>query len=216
VAYVFELPGCISFGRTQEEAEIGILDSVVAYDGWLWRGYERDLIHFPTRQVHIAEVFHAYPAGEDPTYLVNAFFQNDARPLTLSDVQDGWRLLGYTREDLLAVVKDLSFEVLNKPMPNNERFGSIASILKHVAIAERWYCNRVGLGSDWLPLHDDPLKALEVSRANMVLYLPELANDARISEHIGERWSGRKLLRRTLWHERDHTEHIRKLLAADQ
>jgi hypothetical protein len=28
----------------------------------------------------------------------------------------------------------------------------------------------------------------------------------------GEFWSPRKLLRRALWHERDHTEHIRKLL----
>jgi hypothetical protein len=28
----------------------------------------------------------------------------------------------------------------------------------------------------------------------------------------GEFWSPRKLLRRAVWHERDHTEHIRKLL----
>ena len=28
----------------------------------------------------------------------------------------------------------------------------------------------------------------------------------------GEFWSPRKVLRRALWHERDHTEHIRKLL----
>jgi ferritin len=27
----------------------------------------------------------------------------------------------------------------------------------------------------------------------------------------GEFWSPRKVLRRALWHERDHTEHIRKL-----
>jgi hypothetical protein len=29
----------------------------------------------------------------------------------------------------------------------------------------------------------------------------------------GEFWSPRKLLRRAVWHERDHTGHIRKLLA---
>ena len=28
----------------------------------------------------------------------------------------------------------------------------------------------------------------------------------------GEFWSPRKMLRRTLWHERDHTEHIHNLL----
>lgn len=215
VAFVFSLPGCFSSGRTQDEAETGILDSVVEYEGWLWRGYEHDEIYFPTRQIHIAEVFHSHPAAEDSEYLVNAFFEDDARILTFSDIQDGWRLLGYTREDLLALVKDLSYKELRNPIPNDQRFGSIAGILKHVAIAERWYCNRVGIGADWLPLPDDPLKALEVSRANTVLRLPELADDARIIDLVGESWSGRKVLRRTLWHERDHTEHIRKLLNAD-
>jgi len=28
----------------------------------------------------------------------------------------------------------------------------------------------------------------------------------------GEIWSPRKALRRAVWHERDHTEHIRKIL----
>jgi hypothetical protein len=27
----------------------------------------------------------------------------------------------------------------------------------------------------------------------------------------GETWSARKVLRRAMWHERDHTQHIRKL-----
>jgi hypothetical protein len=29
----------------------------------------------------------------------------------------------------------------------------------------------------------------------------------------GEIWSPRKVLRRALWHERDHVEHIKKLIA---
>jgi hypothetical protein len=28
----------------------------------------------------------------------------------------------------------------------------------------------------------------------------------------GELWSPRKVLRRALWHERDHTDHLRKVL----
>jgi hypothetical protein len=32
----------------------------------------------------------------------------------------------------------------------------------------------------------------------------------------GEMWSPRKVLRRAVWHERDHTEHIRKLLFQKQ
>jgi hypothetical protein len=68
---------------------------------------------------------------------------------------------------------------------------------------------------DWQSLPEDPFKALEVVRANTVLRLPELADDGRIIELVGERWSGRKLLRRALWHERDHSDHIRKLLDAN-
>jgi uncharacterized damage-inducible protein DinB len=215
VAFVFDKVGCFSSGLTQAEAESGVIRSIIDYDAWLWRGYEHDEIYFPDVRVNVAEVFLSYPAAEDPEYRINAIFQDDARPLTLSDIQHGWRLLGYTREDLLAVVKDLPAHTLNKTMPNNERFGSIAGILKHVAVAEWWYCDRLGLVEDWSSLPDDPLKALDVSRSNTVLRLPELANDGRITEHVGERWSGRKLLRRALWHERDHTEHIRKLLASD-
>jgi hypothetical protein len=42
--------------------------------------------------------------------------------------------------------------------------------------------------------------------------LPALKAVNRVAGMDGELWSPRKVLRRALWHERDHMEHIRKLL----
>jgi hypothetical protein len=42
--------------------------------------------------------------------------------------------------------------------------------------------------------------------------LPGLEGKHQVVGVDGEFWSPRKILRRALWHERDHTEHIKKLL----
>ena len=48
-------------------------------------------------------------------------------------------------------------------------------------------------------------------RAHFRSILPRLDGVNKIVGVKGEFWSPRKMLRRALWHERDHTEHIRKL-----
>jgi hypothetical protein len=49
-------------------------------------------------------------------------------------------------------------------------------------------------------------------RAHLVKTLPDLVGSRRVLGVDGEFWSPRKMLRRALWHERDHREHIRKIL----
>jgi hypothetical protein len=215
-AFIFELPGCFSSAQTPDEAIAGVSDAIEAYEWWIFRGHDPDLAALVRNSVQeslieVTEEIPSYPSAEDPEYLVNAFFQDDARVLSLREIQMTTRLLGYTRKDLLGLVQGLAPEILNENIPG-EKFGSIAGILLHVAGAETWYCDRLDLVEDSLTLPDDPFKALEISRANTTLQLPELAGNDRITERVGERWSARKILRRTLWHERDHTEHIRKLL----
>lgn len=207
VAYVFRLPGCFSSGETEIEAATGIQSSIEAYFKWL------DPLHFPTEsRIQVTEVCRSYPAEEDPFYLVNAFFADDAKPLSTAEISDALRLMERTRHDFLGLVRNLSAEQLQQPIPNDERFKTIAGIIKHVAATEWWYLDRLGLVEHWSALPDDPLQALDVSRANTRARLPELEGDTRIIEKVDERWSGRKIVRRTLWHERDHTNHIRKIL----
>ena len=45
-----------------------------------------------------------------------------------------------------------------------------------------------------------------------LLAVSAVSEDVRITEDRDELWSSRKVLRRALWHERDHTQHIRQLL----
>jgi len=88
----------------------------------------------------------------------------------------------------------------------------IIGIVDHVAIAEWWYFNRLGMSPARLALPADPIAKLKAVRQNTYAQLSKLIGDTQIVTLIDEQWSARKVLRRTLWHERDHTQHIAKLI----
>jgi len=54
---------------------------------------------------------------------------------------------------------------------------------------------------------------LAAVRTQLEKVLPDLEGVDLVRGVQGEIWSPRKLLRRAIWHELDHIEHIRKLLA---
>lgn len=213
VCWVLDLPGCFSPASTQEEAVARAPARIGEYYAWITR-------HDPTLpealrpyDVEVVEVFGAHPSAEDPDYVVNAFFEDDARPLAYWDVEVGLRLLDWSRQDLIAVVRSLSREQLHTPIPGEDR-ETIAGVLEHVCGAENWYLSHLGLAIDRASLPRDVFRKLKAVRANTRRQLVTLVGDQRITERHGERWSARKILRRTLWHERDHTEHIVKLAAS--
>jgi hypothetical protein len=81
-----------------------------------------------------------------------------------------------------------------------------------VAGAENWYLSQLDLAVDRAALLDAVFGRLVTVRANTRNRLVKLIGEGRITERCGERWSVRKILRWTLWHERDHTQHIAKLM----
>jgi hypothetical protein len=89
----------------------------------------------------------------------------------------------------------------------------VGEILAHVAQAEWWYFDRLGLACERGAMPEDLLGRLAAVRAQTRRRLPELAGDDRVVTRAGERWSARKVLRRTLWHEQDHLGQIGRLLA---
>lgn len=109
---------------------------------------------------------------------------------TAADVEEALWLLEQTRRDLLAALDGVPEEALTRLVPG-QKFGSISGVLEHVAEAERFYLSRLDRG-----------------------VLPGLAGDGRVVERRGELWSARKVVRRALWHECDHTGHVAKLLRA--
>jgi hypothetical protein len=121
------------------------------------------------------------------------------------------RLLDWTRQDLLGMIHSTTQERLTKTIAGEVR-SSIAGILNHVAIAENWYFSHMGYGLEQAQLPSDPLENLALVRANSRKQLLKLIGNDRITKNCDEVWSARKIIRRTLWHERDHTQHIMQLL----
>ena len=211
VAWVLALPGCYSSATTMKKAVARVPDSITAYFRWLSRyDHPSKLANEPV-EVQVVEVFRSYITREDPDYRVNAFFEDDSRPLIRSEVDLALVKFDCARRDLMERMGDMSGDIRVQTIPG-ERFGSINGILLHIATAEWWYLDRLGLGLDFGTLPMNPFSRLEKVRDNTVRCLPELVGDDRIVTRVGEKWSARKVVRRALWHERDHTQHIARHL----
>jgi len=143
--------------------------------------------------------------------MVEAWFRHDWKPLNVIEVRHAASLLKWTREDLLATVADLRAARLDERYPG-ERW-SIRGIPEHIADADLYYLNSVGLsGLTQAQLPEDVFERLRVTRDSMEAALPGLAGLEKVVGSQGELWSPRKLLRRAVWHECDHIDHIRKLI----
>ena len=218
VAWVLDLPACFSSAHTEAHAVSLAPESIEAYYRWLASHDSSLPVLSGPFEIELVETFHSFASDEDSQYLVNAFFQDDRRPLAYWDVEVALRLLKWTHQDLLEVVGSVTREQLSKPLAGevrdpiaSETRGSLAGILEHVAGAENWYFEQLGMGLDRTQLPGDPLGKLEVVRTNTSTRLVELIGDERITRNCGELWSARKVVRRTLWHERAHTQQIERL-----
>ena len=208
VAWVLELPACFSSATTQQEATAQVPTRIGEYFDWLKGNEQASPLANEPIETEAPEVSRSFTSQND--YTVNAFFEGDRKPLDYEEVEYHLWLLDRTRRDLLAVVRQLPRETLNRPVAREVR-GSILGILSHVAGAENWYLDRPRLALPDEEMPEEPLARLERVRVHTKARLPELVDDARVVELVGEQWSVRKVLRRALWHERDHTNHIAQL-----
>jgi uncharacterized damage-inducible protein DinB len=131
----------------------------------------------------------------------------------------------HARDDLLALVQGLPDAVLDWQQ-SADTF-SIRRVLRHLGNAEEWYVSRLvspeTLPAEWEGDESLPLWAfLEMERRTAVERLRQLTGSERgevfyptmWTDHPEEAWTARKVLRRALEHERQHTAQIRRLLAA--
>jgi len=218
LAWALAHPGCFVYGSDGPEALANMTAGFTRYQAWVaahtpdsWLSEVKEV------DVRLSEVWDVYTIDEDYRrlesggYDVNAWFFNDWRLLTHLEIERGLRLLQFSRQDLLAVSQDLSNDVLDRQYPD-ERW-SIRGIIGHVGGAEWWYLNQLDLtGVQGNQLPTDVFERLEVVRKKLVEVLPQLEGVELVRGRWGELWSPRKLLRRAVWHELDHVEHIRKLL----
>ncbi|HPH95032.1 MAG TPA: DinB family protein [Anaerolineaceae bacterium] len=219
LAWALDLPGCFSYGPDSGSAIIAMPRAAVDYQAWMEAHTPDPWLKLGDFDVRLVDTWDVYfiddsLAVAEKGYEVNAWFRDDWIPLCEEEISRGLALLNWSRMDLLDAVKGLPQKVLEARLPG-ERW-HISGILRHVATAENWYLDRLGLAA--CPHADLPQEAaarLELTREHLRRVLPTLAGRADLVRGVnGEFWSPRKLLRRAVWHERDHVAHIHKLVAA--
>jgi hypothetical protein len=220
IAWALEHPGCFAYGMNGTGASANLEGALNKYAGWILHHERNTWLTFAENDIEIVVngTWDVYFITDDldktsevDGYSVDSFFPYDWKPLTTPEIKRALLMLAWTREDLLDSVKGLSEAKLNQTYPG-ERW-SIKGILGHVAGAEWWYLERLGLAFPRPNIPEEPLARLEKVRKHFNASLVKLDGVKQVVGVDGEFWSPRKVLRRALWHERDHISHIDRLAA---
>ncbi|WKZ37883.1 MAG: DinB family protein [Anaerolineales bacterium] len=216
IAWVLEHPGCYAYGKNEQEALANAVNAIAEYATWIGRHGVSWLPGNLKIELQAGQAWTDYQINEDfervdeGGYDVDPFFEHDWKPLTAVDIERGRKLLSWSRADLMNVIESLTPEQWEIKR-EGERW-DVAGIVNHIGGAEWWYLDRLGLAFPKAEVPKEPLARLEKVRTLMIERLPAFRDSKQVVGVDGEFWSPRKVLRRALWHERDHTEHIRKLL----
>jgi uncharacterized damage-inducible protein DinB len=214
LAWALDYPGVFTYGADDAEALIRIPRQILTFESWLNLHTDQPWVQLEGLDMHIDETFEVFSVKVDGSiYEVNAFFRSDLVPLSDEEVSQALRVYNWQREELLAGVETLPPELLKREF-DGQRW-TIEGILKHIARVEPWYFSRLGFEIPQSDGNSNAFQLLDASAKMTNRYLPELLAFDQVFEHHQEKWSARKLVRRLLWHQRDHIDHIREL-ALDQ
>lgn len=147
-------------------------------------------------QVEVVEEVASVTAADG--YIINAFFEDDRRPVTATEVAQARTELDWLLARLIR-----AYEL----RPD----AGAAQVVDHIVRAEQWYFQRIDLPGPLESLPDDPVARLRAVHIRTSELTPRLIADHRVTEKSGERWSARKVLRRTLWHRQDHLAQLEAL-----
>ena len=219
VAYALDFPGCFAYGMDEAEALLKLPQALLNYEVWIKDHNEDCWVNFTEMDLRVTDVMDSFVINEEshPELAgieVNAFFEDDLKLVTEIEVVRALLVFTWQREELYGGISTLSQDVLEKQYPDQR--WNILGILKHIANAENWYLSRLGysnLRKDQLP--EQPLARLEIMQEAVSTSFHQFPLDTRVLNIDGETWSCRKILRRTLWHQRDHIEHIKHLVFRD-
>jgi len=210
-AHVPSLPGCNWLADTPEAAWGRAVEFISAHLAWL-RKYSQPTL--PEDELVIPRLAQQHKSTAREGNLIG-FFESERRPVLPEEVPCFLELMACARVDLLALVRSLPDENLSwKPAPAS---WSIQEALRHVAGAERWYLTRI-LDPTTIP-HFKPctsvwqrLKTVRAVVLERLSGLNEAERSVVVADESSELWSARKVFRRYLEHEREHTAHIQEIL----
>jgi len=221
MVHILELPGC--FLRASSHAEVIHRLPQVIMDYLRWHYLHGGAIPKITNDFgfEVTEEFNnigPFDPGD-----AAALFTPEYQPITLEEMEPFFSAMAYSRSDLLDLVNEIPDELLDwQPEPG---VFSMRRILRHIGNAEEWYVSRI-LTPDKLPdewANDENLPTdqfLEMERRTALVCLQNLTDTQRSSifhpvhftSHPTEAWALRKVLRRFIEHEREHTAQIINIL----
>lgn len=205
VAHVPDLPGCYAAHHQRERAVQAIPLAVDRYIEWCQAAGMH--ISGLTGPMMVAEVIRAWEFEDGQ--MVHAFFASD-RPSVLEDEIPEYRsLLIASNTDLLLTMNDLDAVDIHRPMGSSAL--SISEGLLRLGDYEQWHLDKFGFAADPEELPEEPTRRLEAIRQHHINVLPDLAARRGVVTIAGETWSVRKVLRVTLWQERELTAQFRQL-----
>jgi len=223
MAHAMDLPGCIARAETREAALSQVPQAIREYHAWLRRHGEAVLP--PCEPLELRVGGEARGSGPFDPGDAAALFPPDCEPISREEIECFFCLMAYSRSDLLGLALGLPDELLD--WERGPGSFSIRRVLRHVGNAEEWYVSRI-VPVDRLPLEwqdDEAMPTFEflaMERRTALAQLRALDTEQRSgmfrpsawTDHPEEPWTARKVLRRFVEHEREHSGQVAEILAA--
>jgi predicted RNase H-like HicB family nuclease/uncharacterized damage-inducible protein DinB len=222
MAHIPALPGCHARGLSADQAVAALRQAALDYHDLL-RRHGEDEPDPDSLDLEVVEIIPSPPPFQRGS--VAALFEADRHSVRRDELEQVYlRRAGYTRLDLLALVRDLPDETLDWKTSDDAM--SIREVLRHVGNAEEFYVSRIvapeTLPPEWehdedLPIFDfldmERRTVFERFRALTDAELGGVFTPTHFTRNPGEPWTARKALRRLLEHEIEHTRHVHEVLA---
>jgi len=198
IATVADLPGCVARGATKDEAAANARRAFPEYLALLEK-YGVSTEHWNDLD---PDTFSVKDPPED------RLIPEDTRPLEEHEIRDFLHQIEGSRSALLALVRGLSAEDLERKP--TEDMWSVREALEHVMQTEVTLLSRM---EKWPDKDFATFQAAHrMAFQRFSILDPE---DTKIDHRIaGQRWSTRRVMRRILEHEYEHLQHINEILAA--
>lgn len=196
LAQMLDLPGCFAYGPTPEQACTALATVLPAYYAWLQRHDDYTPLVSGPYAVRVRET-----VGVPP----RAFFGPDAEPMDVGDLDLGTSLLEWAYADLRTLVGATNDATL---AARDARGLTPVDRLEGLLRVQSWLLSRLEPRPAPAPPEALPGGPREWLRLVPQAAVARLRNTSaeereRVLEHEGERWSLRKVLRRSVLEARE-------------
>lgn len=193
-AQLRDMPAAFALGNDETDAVAALEESLPGYFAWLSRHDEYTPVVQGRGRVAVVEALRL----ADPT--VGAYFQSDAEPFTAEDLDWYAALLDWSYADMAGALGRFSPPAWDASVVNGQ---SPRAVALNTAGRQLWLLSRLGMvtASDTPPSPTDApadtiRRAHDTALARFRAIQKEMYD--QIADRDGERWSLRKLLRRSI------------------